>query len=147
MAVKPIPEGYHTITPYLVVDKATEFIDFLVRAFKATEVSRHSRPDGSVAHAEIKIGNSIIMLSDSMESFPANRVMLYMYVEDTDALYNSLLSFGAESIQEPMNLYYGDRNAGVRDKWGNMWWIATHIEDVPEEELQRRIEDNMKQKA
>lgn len=147
MAVKPIPQGYHTVTPYIVVDKATDFINFLTKAFDAKEMSRHSRPDGTIAHSEIKIGSSIIMVSDSMEDFPANHVMLYLYVEDTDFLYRKALSSGAQSIQEPMDMYYGDRNAGIRDQWGNMWWIGTHIEDVSEEELQRRIEENMKQKA
>lgn len=147
MSVKPIPEGYSSVTPYLCVDNAAEFISFLQKAFNAKQLSRHDRPDGTVAHAEVKIGNSVIMLTNSMEQYPASQVTLYLYVEDTDQIYKKAMQAGAVSIQEPMNMFYGDRNAGIRDKWGNAWWIATHIEDIPEEEMQRRIEENMKQKV
>jgi uncharacterized glyoxalase superfamily protein PhnB len=146
MAVKPIPEGFHTVTPYLVVSGVARLIDFLKEAFGATEMHRSTRPDGTVMHAQVKIGDSPIMMGEVMGEFTAKTTSLYLYVPDTDALYKRALAAGAVSIMEPMDMFYGDRNGGVKDFAGNEWWIATHIEDVPPAELERRAEEAMKRR-
>jgi PhnB protein len=146
MAVKPVPEGFHTVTPYLVLSGVARLIDFLKQAFDATEMHRSARPDGTVMHAQVKIGDSPIMMGEVWGGFPAKTAALYLYVPDTDALYKRALAAGAVSIMEPMDMFYGDRNGGVRDFAGNEWWIATHIEDVPRAELERRAEEAMKRR-
>ena len=146
MAVKPIPEGLHTVTPYLVVSGVAKLIDFLKQAFDATEMHRSTRPDGTVMHAQVKIGDSPIMMGEVWGEFPAKAGSLYLYVPDTDAVYKRALAAGAVSIMEPMDMFYGDRNGGVRDFAGNEWWIATHIEDVPPAELERRAAEAMKRR-
>ncbi len=140
MAVKPVPEGYHNISPYLTVRGVPGLIDFLRRVFDAQETERTSRPDGTVMHAEVRIGDSIVMMGEPMGEFPQMPAMLYVYVPDTDAVYKRALEAGATSMMEPADQFYGDRNAGVRDSFGNVWWIGTHKEDVSKEELQRRVE-------
>lgn len=138
MPVKPIPEGYHSVTPYLVAPGAGRLIEFLKEAFKAEEVERMSQPDGTVMHAEVRIGDSIIMMGESSDKFPAMPAAIYLYVPDVDAVYKRALAAGAASTMEPANQFYGDRNAGVKDPSGNLWWIATHVEDVPREEMAKR---------
>lgn len=147
MAVKPIPEGYHTVTPYLVVPDAAGLIDFLKRAFGAQELERMAGPDGSVRHAAVRIGDSMVMLGGASGEWKPLPAMLYLYVEDTDGTYARALAAGATSVMEPADQFYGDRNAGVKDASGNLWWIATHQEDVPHEELVRREEASRKRKA
>ena len=144
MAVKPIPEGHHTVTPYLAVQGAAKLLDFVKQAFDAKEMYCMRTPDGKIGHAQVRIGDSIVMLSDACGAWPAMPAALYLYVPDTDAVYRSALKAGATSLQEPANQFYGDRNAGVKDPCGNMWWIATHIEDVPPDEMSRRAEAAMK---
>lgn len=146
MAVKAKPDGYHTITPYLVVDGAARLIDFLQQAFGAEEVERFVAPGNRIGHAEVRIGDSVVMLGDSRSDHPPLQAMLYLYVDDIDATYQIALSAGATSVQAPVDQFYGDRSGGVRDPFGNMWWIATHIEDVPPIELKRRAQEAM-QKA
>ena len=141
MSVKPIPDGYHTITPYLVCERLSELIDFLKVAFGAIEIERHLSKSGRVMHAEIKIGDSIIMMGEAMEGFPPVQTSLYFYVEDTDSVYNKAIKAGGISLMEPANQFYGDRNAGVQDPSGNKWWIATHVEDVSAEEMEQRSKD------
>jgi PhnB protein len=138
--VKPIPDGYHTVTPYLVASDAAKLIEFLKKAFDAKELHRSTGPDGSVAHAEVSVGDSRIMIGGGRPGVPPMPCMLYLYVPDTDSLYKSALAAGASSIMEPTNQFYGDRNAGVKDAEGNQWYIATHLEDVAPEELQKRME-------
>ena len=138
MAVKAIPDGYHTITPYLTVQGAGQLIDFLKLAFDAQETERITAPDGAIAHAEVRIGDSIVMMSDAGGERAPMPSGLYLYVNDTDAAYKSALRAGATSIMEPADQFYGDRSAGVKDPAGNHWWIATHKEDVSPEELKRR---------
>jgi PhnB protein len=145
MAVKPIPEGYHSVTPYLVVPGASKLIDFLKQAFEAEETERVASPDGTIMHAEVRIGDSIIMMGDAMGEFTPMPGMIYLYVNDADATYQRALRAGATSMREPENQFYGNREAGVKDELGNIWWIATHIEDVSPEELKRRAETFMKQ--
>lgn len=147
MAVKPIPEGYHTITPYLIVNDGSKFIDFAKKAFGAKELFRHNTKDGKIMHAEIKIGDSIIMLSEASSQFPVKSGLFNMYVQDCDATYKQALDAGATSTMEPTNQFYGDRSAGVKDPYDNTWWISTHVEDVSPEEMKKREEEYMKKKA
>jgi PhnB protein len=139
MAVKPIPEGYHTVTPYLIVQGAETLIEFLTQAFAATEIRRTLHPDGSIMNAEVKIGDSFIMLSEARPEFGAMPTMIHLYVENADELYHRALQAGATSMMEPRDEFYGDRAAGVKDPTGNHWWIATHQEDVSSTEIAERI--------
>jgi len=141
MSVKPIPDGYHTITPYLVCERLSKLIEFLKSAFGAIEKERHLSKTGRVMHAEVQIGDSIIMMGEAMEEFPSVQTSLYFYVEDTDTVYNKAIKAGGISLMEPANQFYGDRNAGVQDLSGNKWWIATHVEDVSGAEMELRSKD------
>src|SRR5262245_5842946 len=146
MAVKPIPAGYHTVTPYLTVQGAAKLIDFLKQAFEAQETERITQPDGAIGHAEVRIGDSIVMMSDAGGERKPMPSGIYLYVHDTDAVYTRALQAGAASIMEPADQFYGDRSAGVQDPCGNQWWIATHKEDVPPEELKKRAQAAMEQR-
>jgi PhnB protein len=145
MAVKPIPEGHHTVTPYLVVPKAVQLIDFMKQAFAAEEIQRFTLPDGSIMHAEVRIGDSRVMLGEAGGEYAPMPAMLHLYVEDVDAVYQQALQAGAASLREPADQPDGDRRGGVKDQSGNQWWIATHIEDVSPEELAKREEAQRKQ--
>lgn len=134
---KPIPEGFRTVTPYLVVPDAAKVMDFLKRAFGATERYKMPGPDGSVFHAELQVGDSIVMLGQAQDE--NRRPMLYLYVPDVDATYKGAIAAGGISIREPADQFYGDRNGAVKDPGGNEWWIATHKEDVSPQEMQRRM--------
>ena len=138
MAVKPIPDGYHTITPYMLVENVAEYLDFLAKAFGAEETERMTLPDGSVMHAEAKIGDSRVMMGGARDEWPAMPMFLYLYVPDSDASYQRALQAGCTSLQEPKDEFYGDRTSGVKDPFGNLWWFGTHQEDVPSEEIARR---------
>ena len=138
--VKPIPEGYHTVTPYLVVKGAGKLIDFLKAAFDAQENFRMPMPDGSIGHAEVRIGNSMIMLGEARDQWKAMPTTLQLYLEDVDAAYARAVAAGGTPVAEPQNQFYGDRRGGVQDMCGNYWWMATHIEDVSEEEMKRRMD-------
>ncbi len=155
MPVKPIPEGYHTLTPYLVVKGAGEAIEFYKKAFGAKERFRINGPDGRVGHAELQFGDSTIMLADEClergasgpKTIGGSPVSLYLYTENVDAVIDRAVSAGATLKQAPANQFYGDRSGGVEDAWGHVWYIATHIEDVSPEELQKRTAAmGMKQK-
>ena len=137
MAVKAIPEGYHTVTPYLIVKGAAQLIDFLKEAFGAQETFRMPG-GGGIMHAEVRIGDSMVMMSDAMGEYGPMPTMLFLYVDDVDAVYERALKAGGLSTQEPENQFWGDRAGAVKDAFGNQWWIATHVEDVPVEELERR---------
>ena len=145
MAVKPIPDGYHTITPYLTVQGAAKLIDFLKQAFDAQEIERMLQPDGTIRHAEVRIGDSVVMMTDSQGERKPMPSGIYLYVTDTDAVYKRAFQAGAVSMMELADQFYGDRSAGVQDPCGNQWWIATHKEDVPLEELKKRAEAAMNQ--
>lgn len=138
MAVAPVPEGFHTVTPYLVCSGVPALLDFLKAAFGAEALEITQLPSGRIANAILRMGDSRIMVGEAMEGFPPRPSTLYLYVPDTDALYQRALAAGATSLMEPADQFYGDRNAGVLDPSGNQWWIATHIEDVAPEELARR---------
>jgi PhnB protein len=143
MAVKAKPDGYHAITPYLVVDGAARLIDFMQEVFDAEEVERFAAPGNRIGHAEMRIGDSVVMLGDAHGEHKPLQAMLYVYVDDADATYQRALAAGAASVQPPVDQFYGDRSGGVRDPFGNLWWIATHIEDVPPAELKRRAQAAM----
>jgi PhnB protein len=129
------PERYHTITPFFQVREAEAFIDYIQRVFGAEEIERIDMPDGRVTHAEYRIGDSVVMLGAG-DTMP---IALYLYLEDVDATYNKAIEAGGEVSQPPMDMFWGDRQGAVKDRWGNMWFIATHKEDVPADELQRRM--------
>ena len=144
--VKPIPEGYHTLTPYLTIRNAAAALDFYKRAFGADETFRIASPDGKIGHAEIRIGDSAIMLSDEFpemgargpESIGGSPVMLHLYVENVDALVDRAVQAGGKLERPVADQFYGDRGGLITDPFGHKWWIATHVEDVPPDELERR---------
>ena len=140
MAVKPIPENYPRVSPYLIVKNVEKTMDFIQYVFDGKVLEKMKTPNGSVNHGEISIGDSVIMMGRATESHEPQNVMLYIYVDDTDAAYKRALEKGAESVMEPVDQFYGDRNAGVKDKDGISWWMASHVEDISPEELQRRNE-------
>ena len=147
MAVKPIPDGYHSITPYLVVPDSPKTIAFLKQAFGATTLFEPmKRPDGTIGHAELKIGDSPLMLSEASEQCPATQAMIHLYVPDVDATYKKALAAGATSVMEVADQFYGDRSGGVKDPAGNSWYVATHKEDVAPQELVKRAAAFFKQK-
>ncbi len=141
--VKPIPDGYHSVQPYLIFKNCAEAIEFYVKAFGAKEKLRMTGKEGRVGHAEILIGDSTIMMADetpqmdaySVEHFGGSPVSLMIYTEDCDAMYAEAIAAGAKSEREPADQFYGDRISGVRDPFGYKWWIATHIKDVSVEEM------------
>jgi PhnB protein len=141
MAVKPIPEGYHTVTPYLTVADAEAQIDFLKRAFGAEEKYRHTDDKGHVGHAEVKVGDSMVMIGQARDQWTPRQASFYLYVPDIDAVYNRAVAAGGKSLREPRNEAYGDRSGGIEDNQGNQWWIGTHVEDVSPEEIKRRYEE------
>jgi PhnB protein len=144
---KPIPEGYHTITPYLIVDGAASAIAFYKRAFSAVELHRLDGPGGKVAHAEIKIGDSPIMLADealemglrSAKAIGGSPISVMLYVEDVDALSAQATAAGATVVRPVTDHFYGDRSGTFEDPYGIQWHISTHTEDVSPEELEKRM--------
>ena len=152
---QPVPEGYHTITPYLAVDSATEAIDFYQRAFGAKERVRMDGPQGSIMHAELEIGDSLIMLSDPFpqastktpKELGGTTISIFAYVEDIDSVYKQAIDAGASSLMEPDDMFWGDRFGSVQDPFGHSWTIATHVEDVSPEEIEKRSEEFMSQMA
>ena len=141
MTVQPIPEGAQRVTPYLVVDGAADCLDFMRDVFGAEERFRMDAPDGKLGHAETTIGDSLIMLGDAGGEHPPQPAMLHVYVEDCDATFQKALAAGATALREPADQFYGDRSAQVRDRWGNQWSLATHVEDVSEEEMTTRLRE------
>src|SRR5688572_24647208 len=133
----PIPEGYTTVTPFVIVKGAAEFIDFTKKAFDAEEITRVGE-DGAIGHAEVRIGDAIVMLFDSKKHWPATPAFLRLYVDDCDATYNQALKAGGESITRPTDVPWGDRIARVKDPLGNLWWIMTRMETLSEEEIGMR---------
>lgn len=129
MAVKPIPDGYHNVTPYLLVSDAASLIEFLTQAFGGRETERMTGPGGAIMHAEVRIGDSVVMMGQPGDG-AAMPAALYLYLDNVDVVYKRALQAGGESTEEPADQPYGDRRAGVKDPCGNTWWIATHIKDV-----------------
>jgi len=139
MAVKPIPEGYAAVTPYLIVKDVDTLLQFMKAAFDAQVKEEHRMPDGSVAHADVIIGGSHIMMGQAGGKWPEKLGSIMLYVPDADATYRRALDAGAKSLHEMTTQFYGDRSGGVEDPTGVTWWISTHVEDVPPEELERRM--------
>jgi uncharacterized glyoxalase superfamily protein PhnB len=137
---KPIPERYHTVTPFLCVQGAAKLIEFVKQVFDATVIERMDNTDGTVKHAEVKIGDSMMMIAESSEQWDPKPGAFYLYVSDADAIYKCALQAGATSLMEPQDTFYGNRESGVKDHFGNLWWIATHKEEVSPEEMQKRFE-------
>jgi uncharacterized glyoxalase superfamily protein PhnB len=141
MSVKSIPDGYQTVIPYFLIEGAAELTTFLIKAFGAKVRQRLDRPDGSVMHVELQIGDSIVMIGEPMAEFGPMPSSIYLYVEDCDAFYQRALQAGAASVMPPTDMpHAGERYGGVKDPSGNLWWVATHIEDVSPEEQARRVE-------
>lgn len=139
MAAKPIPEGYQQVIPYLVVPNAAAQMDFLIKAFDATELDRMSGPNGEVMHGEVKIGDSVVMIGQAREASQAMKTMIYVYVEDCDLLFNRAKELGVKVISELSDQFYGDRHGAVEDSNGNQWYIATQKEDLTPEQMQERM--------
>lgn len=142
--VNPIPEGYNRVIPYLMSEGVGKIMDFLKQVFDAEEIERMQMPDGTVTHGEVRIVDSVIMLAEAQGDYKAQPVMLYLYVEDVDSTYKKAIDFGMESVREPINEFYGDRSAGVKDHSGNQWWMATHVENVSPEEIEKRAKEQGK---
>ena len=148
MAVKPIPEGYHTVTPYLAVDDAAEAIEYYKKAFGAKERVRMEAPEGRIGHAELEIGDSLVMLSDpfpqattrSPKELGGTSASIFLYVEDVDAVVKQAVDTGSTITMEVADQFWGDRFGSVQDPFGHLWSIATHVEDVPPEEMAERSE-------
>jgi PhnB protein len=138
MTAKPIREGFHTVTPYLFTKNSARLIAFLCEAFAAEVLGRKDRPDGAVMHAELRIGDSMVMLGDASGDFGPMPTSIYLYVPDCDTVYQQARAAGAISISEVRNMPSGERYGGVKDPVGNIWWIATHVEDPTPEEQERR---------
>ena len=155
MAVKPIPDGYYTATPYLIIKGAARALDFYKQAFGAEELMRFPMPDGKVGHAEIKIGNSPIMLADefpemghkSPESLGGSSVSILLYVPDVDKTFAQALKAGGKELQPLKDQFYGDRSGTLTDPFGHVWTVSTHKEDVSPEEMDRRHKAMMAEKA
>ena len=155
MATKPIPDGYRTATPYLIIKGAADAIEFYKRAFGATELLRMSDPHGRVGHAEIKIGDSVIMLADEHpamgyrgpRSLGGSSVSILLYLEDVDTVFERAVKAGARAQRPVADQFYGDRSGTLEDPFGHVWTVATHVEDVPPEEMRRRAEAAMKSSA
>jgi PhnB protein len=152
MAVKPIPEGYHSVTPYLIVNGGQRALDYYKRAFGATEVFRMDAPNGKIGHAEIQIGDSRVMLADENPAWGAKApqpgvsppVQLMIYVPDADTTFKQALAAGGKETMPIKNQFYGDRSGTFTDPFGHSWTVATHVEDVPADEMMRRAAEYAK---
>lgn len=153
--VKPIPEGYHSVTPYLIIDGAAKALDFYKKAFGATEIMRMEDPKGRIGHAEIKLGNSHVMLADEYPdmgyrgptSLGGAGVSLMLYVDDVDATFKQALAAGAQELQPVKDQFYGDRSGTLKDPFGHVWTVATHVEDVAPDEMERRAKEFMQKQG
>jgi uncharacterized glyoxalase superfamily protein PhnB len=139
MPVPHVPDGYHCVIPYLAPADAPAVIEFLEKTFEAEVVDQTIRPDGTIMHADLRIGDSNVMVGQVTDPSKARTCSVYVYVPDTEAAYRRALEAGGTSVMEPADQFYGDRNAGVTDPQGNLWWIGTHVEDVAEAEMERRV--------
>lgn len=146
MTVKPIPDGYHAVTPYLLVEDVKATIEFLEKAFGAVVTEKLESPMG-IMHAEVRIRDSVVMMGQAGGERKPMPAMLYIYVEDIDKVYEQAVKSGGTSIQEPEDQFYGDRVGAVKDSQSNQWWIATHKEDLTESEIVDRAKEAFAQKA
>jgi len=145
--VKPIPDGHHTVAPYLAIKNAVGALEFYKKAFGATETYKLIVPDGRLGHAELRLGDSLIMLSDEFpefggkapEALGGSPVSIHLYVEDVDAFVKRAVAAGAREVKPVADQFYGDRAGQLEDPYGHLWWVATHKEDVAPEEMQKRV--------
>lgn len=148
MAVKPVPEGYHTITPYMMVPDADAFLKFIEKAFGAKSKMEPMRnPDGKIMHADTKIGDSHLMFGQATAEYPAQPISLYLYVRDCDKIFKQAVDAGAESHVEPQDQFWGDRHGCVTDPFGNSWWVATHKKNVSANEIKKLAKEAMAKAA
>ena len=136
--VLPVPEGYHSVTPFVIAKGAARFLDFMADAFDAKEIARVMSEDGAIGHAETRIADSVVMTFDAREGWPETPAFLRLYVDDVDPIYERAQAAGATSVTRPTDMPWGDRVARVRDPLGNLWWLMTRLEDVSTEEMERR---------
>ena len=139
-----IPNGFHSVTPYLTVADAAALMAFLKKAFAAEEILVMRRPDGSIGHAQVRVGDSMIEMAQAAEQWKPMPAALHLYVVDTDSTYKHAIAAGGGSIYEPADMFYGERSAGVVDPAGNHWYIATHTEELTPDELRRRAATQQK---
>lgn len=139
--MKPVPEGYHSVTPWLISSDTAALLDYLGAAFDAEEIARVVDYDGTIGHAEARIGDSVIMMFDAKPHWPPTPGFLRLYVADADAMHEQAVAAGGTSVTEVTHLFFGDRVGRVRDPLGNLWWIQTRVEDVAPAELRRRLAD------
>jgi PhnB protein len=137
--VKAVPRGYHSVTPYLIVEGAPRLIQFMKQTFNAEEKEAMKGPDGRIGHAEMNIGDSVVMLADATPKYAPIASQLYVYLENVDKTFKRALEAGASPVQDPADQFYGDRTAGFKDPTGNYWWIAQRVEEVSPEEMERRM--------
>lgn len=155
MSVNPIPEGYHTVTPYVIVDGAADALEWYAKAFNATEMLRLPGPDGKLMHCEFKIGDSPIMMADGCpemnakgpQAYGGSPVSICLYVEDVDALFKQAIDAGGKELRPVTDQFYGDRMGTLEDPFGHTWSIGTHMEDLTEEEVGERFQAMMSQGA
>ena len=153
--VKAIPEGYHTATPYLICDDAAQAIEFYKKVFGATEIMRMPMPGGKLGHAEIRIGDSVIMLADenpehgvyAPQHYGGTPVSVLLYVEKVDSVFNQAVSAGAKAVRPPQDMFYGDRTSTITDPFGHSWYIHTHVKDVTPEEMRKAMQQMASQGA
>ena len=139
--IRPVPEGYHTVTTWIISRDTAQLLDFVREAFGAEEIARVHNKDGTIGHAEFRIGDSVVMAFDAKEEWPDTPSFFRLYFEDGDAVYRRALEAGATSVTEMTELFFGDRVGRVRDPQGNLWWIQTRLEDVDPEEMARRARE------
>jgi len=136
--VQAVPEGYHSVTPWIISRDTAQLIDFMTAAFGAQELGRFQMEDGTIGHAEVRVGDSVVMMFDRKRDWPDTPAFLRLFVEDGDTVFQQAVKAGATPVTEMTHLYWGDRVGRVRDPLGNLWWIQTRVEDVDAEEAQRR---------
>lgn len=146
--IRPVPEGYYAVTPWIISRDTARLLDSVKEAFGAEEIARVHNEDGTIGHVEFRIGDSMVMAFDAKEEWPDTPSFLRLYVEDGDAVHRRALEAGATSVTEMTNLFFGDRVGRVRDSQGNLWWIQTHLEDVDHEEqtfddAMRRVQESL----
>jgi uncharacterized glyoxalase superfamily protein PhnB len=145
--VKPVPPGFHTVTPYLIVNGVPQLLNYLKKAFKAEEIYKMKMPDGSIGHAQVKIGDSFVMMGQASSQWKPMPGSIYLYVDDADNFYKLAIKAGGKSLREPTTEFYGDRTGGVEDPTGNQWWISTHVEDVSPKEMKKREKEWIEKRA
>jgi PhnB protein len=140
VVVRPVPEGYGTVTPWIISRDTAQLLEFVGAAFDAEEIARVVNPDGTIGHAEVTIGDSVVMMFDAGDGWPETPAFIRLYVDDADAVYRQALEAGAVGVTDVTELFFGDRVGRVRDPLGNVWWIQTRVEDVPVDEMNDRAQ-------